>query len=274
MDRYFLRILGGVGVFVFLPLFVMTFLEPHQIESSAREFIKSQVTKKVSEKLDKFDIGTEKETDPEKKDKGKLKSFLKDKAQKFLKSKEAQIRSINQQLKDRVPALIAERIAKLQNLDCTCRKKWEKSISDGLILKLQSLEQAKAKLNDFADVKYMEIVNKLIMDVRIFLGVNALAFILMLLTSFFKPGAIKHLLLPGILLFVSTLICSYFYLFEQNWFYTIIYNDYTGLGYLVYLGLVFGVLLDIALNKARITTEIINGFLNAIGSAASALSPC
>jgi len=42
-----------------------------------------------------------------------------------------------------------------------------------------------------------------------------------------------------------------------------------GFGYLAYIGVIFGFLMDVAFNKARVTTEIINGILNAIGSAVS-----
>lgn len=68
-------------------------------------------------------------------------------------------------------------------------------------------------------------------------------------------------------------ICSYFYVFEQNWLLTVIFNDYLGFTYLAYLAVVFGLLCDIILNRARITTRIVNTVLEAIGSAASAV-PC
>ena len=74
-------------------------------------------------------------------------------------------------------------------------------------------------------------------------------------------------------MFVSTVICSYFYLFEQNWFYTIIYNDYTGYSFIGYLVIVFAILCDIVFNKARVTTEILNACLQALGQAASFV-PC
>ncbi|MDD2370216.1 MAG: hypothetical protein PHQ90_13015 [Sulfuricurvum sp.] len=131
------------------------------------------------------------------------------------------------------------------------------------------LEKAKDKLADFTQSKYNEIVEKLTMDIRIFLGVNSLVFILLFWVSFLKPQATEHLFLPGTLIFFSTAISSYFYLFEQNWFYTILYNDYVGFGYLAYLGLVFAILCDIVFNKARVTTEIINFIASAIGSAFS-----
>ena len=79
--------------------------------------------------------------------------------------------------------------------------------------------------------------------------------------------------LPSALLLTSTLICSFFYVFEQNWLLTIIYDDYLGFAYLGYLGVVFLFLCDIVLNYARITSAIINAILNIIGSAAY-VSPC
>ena len=135
-----------------------------------------------------------------------------------------------------------------------------------------SLEKAKEKLAIFAQAKYMEIVEKLTLDVRIFLGVNALIFLFLLVASFLKPKATEHLFLPSVLMLISTVICSYFYLFEQNWFYTIIYSSYTGFGYVAYVTIVFGILGDIVFNKAKIVTEIINLFFNAIGSAFSVVS--
>lgn len=69
------------------------------------------------------------------------------------------------------------------------------------------------------------------------------------------------------------LLSSGIYVFGQDWFYTILYNDYMGAGYLAYVAAIFGFLMDIALNKARVTTEVINGIFNVIGSAFSVL-PC
>ncbi|MFV1985544.1 MAG: hypothetical protein ACC657_18490, partial [Thiohalomonadales bacterium] len=135
-----------------------------------------------------------------------------------------------------------------------------------------SLQSANEMLLAFMKTKYMEVANKLKTDFRIFTASNAFVFILLLLISFLRPKAIKHLVLPAILLTLSTVICSYFYIFEQNWFFTIIYNSYVGWAYLVYIGIVFAFLCDIALNKARVTTEIINSILSSIGSATSVVS--
>jgi len=98
-------------------------------------------------------------------------------------------------------------------------------------------------------------------------------FLVLLAVSFAKPQAMAHLFVPGVLLVLATLIASTIYIFGQDWFYTILYNDYMGFGYLVYLSVIFSVLMDIVLNKARVTTEIINGVAQGLGSALS-VSPC
>lgn len=98
-------------------------------------------------------------------------------------------------------------------------------------------------------------------------------FLVLLAVSFFNPRAIAHLFVPGTLLLVATMVSSYFYVFEQNWFFTIIYNDYIGFAYIGYLSVVFLFLCDVVFNGARVTTEIINQALNAIGSALS-VAPC
>ena len=163
-------------------------------------------------------------------------------------------------------------IAKMSDLSCECRNKWEERLRSSLKFQIASLKKAKEKLTFFVQAKYMEIVKKLTLDLRIFLGANSIIFFFLLLASFLKPKATEHLFLPGILILISTLICSYFYLFEQNWFYTIIYNSYTGFGYIAYLTIFFTILCDIIFNNAKITTEIINQLLFAIGSAFSVAS--
>ena len=50
-------------------------------------------------------------------------------------------------------------------------------------------------------------------------------FLLLSLVSFLKPRAIRHLFVPGVLLFVATLLCAWLYVFEQNWLLTIIHGE-------------------------------------------------
>jgi hypothetical protein len=263
MEKVSLRIIGLMGVILFIPLFIFTFADPHLVEKSGKAFVEWKLQTETNKKIDSIKLPKS----------GKLEKLLGAKARKLRDETERKLENIKLQLKSDAPAIIAEQIAKLRNLDCECRKKWEERIRISMESRLLSLEVAKSKLIDFTHVKYMEIVRNLTEDVRIFLGANSVVFIFMLLLSFLKPRAVKHLFLPGGLLLVSTAICSYFYIFNQNWFYTIIYNDYTGFAYIGYLAFVFAILCDIVFNKATITTEIINAILQAIGQAGS-LVPC
>lgn len=263
MKKISLRLFGLVGTLIFIPLFLFTFADPQLIENSAQSFIKWKLQSETDEKIDSIALPQP----------TKLENLLGAKARAMRVKTELKLKQVKQQLKADAPAILAAQVAKLNDLDCECRKKWEKSLKLSMQLHQASLENAKSKLIEFSHVKYMEIVKKLTLDVRIFLGANAVIFLLLLFVSFLRPMAVKHLFLPGSLMFVSTGICSYFYLFKQNWFYTILYNDYTGYAYIGYLLIVFAILCDIVFNKARITTEIINGCLQLIGHAAS-LAPC
>ena len=263
MKQNSLRGLGLLGIILFVPLFIFTFADPHLIEKSGKSFIQWKLQKETDKKIDTFRL-------PEA---GKFEKLLGKKAANLRKQTEEYLTEIKAQLKADSPSIIAAQIAKMRNLDCECRKKWEQHLRTSMKLQIASLKKAKAKLIDYSQAKYMEIVKKLTLDVRIFLGANAVIFITLFMVSFLKPHAINHLFLPSTLMLVSTIICSYFYIFEQNWFYTIIYNDYTGFGYIGYLAFVFAILCDIVFNKGRVTTEILNAILSAIGRAGS-LVPC
>ena len=264
MQTITLRLFSLIGILLFAPLFAFTFLDASIIERSASGFIEWKLGEEANQKIDAIQVPKN----------SKLEALMGDKAKELLAKTEAEIEKIKIQLKSDLPSILADELAKLRNLDCECRKKWEKAFEQGFLSQLSSLEIQKQRLIEFSRAKYMDIVTQLTRDVRIFLGSNLTVFILMLLVSLLKPNAVRHLFLPAGLLFVSTIICSYFYLFEQNWFFTILYNDYTGYGFVAYLVLVFLVLCDITFNRGRITTEVINGILNALGRAASNLSPC
>lgn len=161
----------------------------------------------------------------------------------------------------------------MRDLNCECRKKYANYIKAGMQLRILSMKGENERLLDFVKGKYMHVVKKLTTDIRIVTGSNVFLFLLLALLSFLKPNAITHLFLPGVLLFISTLVCTYFYVFEQNWFFTIIYNDYVGWGYIVYVALLFMFLCAIAFNKGRVTTVIMNGLSKIVGSV-TVVEPC
>ena len=263
MKKHLLRGFGLVGILIFVPLFIFTFSDPQAVEKSGKGFIEWKLKNEVNEKIDSIRWPRSQT----------LENLLGAKANELNQKADAKLMAYKLMLKNEVPAIMAEQLAKVRNLDCECRKKWEERLTGFMNVEIATAEKAKEKLADFTQAKYMQIVEKLTIDVRVFLGINSLVFIFLFAASFLKPQATGHLFLPGALLLLSTVICSYFYLFEQNWFYTILYNDYTGFGYLGYLLMVFAILCDIVFNHAKISTVIINFLASAIGSAFS-VAPC
>ena len=259
MKKISLRGFGILGLILFFPLFLFTFSDPQLIEKSGKAFIEWKLKNEINKKIDSIQLPQSKS----------LEKLFGNKIKKLHQETENKLEDLKKQLKDDTPKMVMDQIAKVSNLGCKCRDNWEEKLRSTLKFKIEALEKAKEKLAIFAQAKYMEIVEKLTLDIRIFLGANSVIFLFLLLASFLKPKATDHLFLPGLLMLVSTILCSYFYLFEQNWFYTIVYNSYTVFGYVAYLTIVFAILCDIVFNKARVTTEIINQLLSAMGSAFS-----
>lgn len=258
--KIILRLFGVICLLMFGSSFMMTYGVPGYVDKVAETFIKDKVEEKTNEKIDSLGLAVKN---------NKLTQL----AGRILKNQKKQIEHLKQQLKSRAHDKLAAVIAEMRDLSCECRKKHAKRIKEGYEYKIALLESANGKLVDFMKTKYMDVVNNLKTDLRIFTGSNTVIFLTLLLLSFLNPKAISLLFLPGTLLFISTVICSYFYLFEQNWFFTLIYNDFLGYGYLGYIGILFLFLSDIAFNKGQVTCEILNGILNAIGSVAE-VSPC
>lgn len=255
-----LRIFGVIGLLLFGSSFLLTYGVPGYVEEAAETFIKNRVEEETNEKIESLGLAAKN---------NKLVQI----AGKLLKGQEKKVEALKQKLKDRAHEKLADVIAEMKGLSCECRKTHAQRIKNGYIYKIALLESTNVKLVSFMKTKYMDVINNLKTDLRIFTGSNTVMFLMLILLSFLNPKAISLLFLPGTLLFTSTIVCSYFYLFEQNWFFTLIYNDFVGYGYLGYIGVLFLFLSDIAFNKGRVTCEILNGIFHAIGSVAE-VSPC
>ncbi len=251
-----LRSIGLFGILIFGILLSFTFVSSGIIEESAKGFVKYQIEKEVREKQ-----------------KSIVDSSVASKALSIAESLGLESEKIQEDLDNNLPERIASVIASMCGYDCERKTALAHSIKSGYLDRLQSIRVAQDRLGDLIKGKYIEIVGNLKFDLKIFLGSNLAMFFILLTLSFAKPRAMAHLFLPGLLLVLATIISSAIYIYGQDWFYTILYNDYIGFGYLVYISIIFGVLVDIALNRARVTTEVINGVAKALGSAFSVV-PC
>lgn len=250
-----LRSIGLFGVLFFGFLLSVTFASSDVIEKSAKSFVAYQIEQEVREKQQTLS-----------------QSSVSDKALGLVGKLGFEKDQIQRNLENNLPEKIASIIASMCGYDCEKKKALAQSIKSGYQERIKSIQIAQVSLGDIIKGKYLEIVGNLKFDLRIFLGSNFVMFLILLAVSFTKPNAVAHLFLPGMLLLVATALSSSVYIFGQDWFYTILYNDYMGFGYLVYIAVIFGVLVDIVFNSARVTTEIINGIANAIGSTFSVVS--
>jgi len=239
--------------------FIYSFTSPQTIEKNARGFIKEQVAKKTHEKIDS--IGS----------KHKDNKLVKLSANLFKKKKE-QLVLYKEGLKLKIDEKLANVMAKMLDLDCECRQKYKERFHNFITTKIINLKTATKTLEAFMTQKYMYVIQNIIKDFRIFLGSSFFVLLLMLVLLYTKPQATIQIDVLASMMLVSTVVSSYLYIFKQNWFYTIIYNSFIGYAYLMYLGIIFLFLCDIIFNKARITTEIVNAILNALGSSVSAVS--
>jgi len=261
--KLILKSIGIAGSSIFALAFWLTWGVPGYVEDAAKTFIEKRIVEETHEQIDAIS----------KKFEGNKLANL---AKNFINKNNEQINSIKQQLREKTYENIAAVAAEMRDLSCECRIKYAQRLKLNMEFKVFHLEEINAKLIEFMKGKYMEVAGNLVKDLRIFTLSNTLVFLILTLISFLKPRAIAHLFLPGLLLVASTLICSYFYLFEQNWFFTLLYNDFVGYGYISYLGIVFLFLCDVIFNSAQVTTAIINSFLQLIGNFLEVvpLSPC
>jgi len=103
-----------------------------------------------------------------------------------------------------------------------------------------------------------EHVSRLLTDLDVFTGINALLFALTGGLAFVVRARALPLLVPSALLLLSTLLCSYWYVFDQDWFHALLFNKYAGEGYATYVAVVFAMLCDVALNQGRVLTAMIS----------------
>lgn len=248
-----------ISTFMYGAIFVYSYTSPQSIEKHASGFIKTQIEKKTREKIDNF--GSKYKDN-------KLINLSKQ----VLKKQNAKLQAYKLALQNKLHTTIATIVTSMQNADSERRERYSTLFKGIIISNITKLSLATQNLKEFMHHKYMYIVQNIISDFRIFAGSNFFILLILFILLFTKPDNINQINLLVGLMFISIFISSYLYIFEQNWFYTVIYSDFIGFLYFGYLGIVFLLLLDIIFNKAHITTTIVDFILNAIGSFFSSLS--
>jgi hypothetical protein len=245
--------IAGIGLFgaiVFAAAFVHSFLDPLAVESMARELVRVEVQARVEARLERLDDDA-------------LVGFARRAARKNAQG----LATLERQVAEGVPQQVAAVVARMLDADCECRRKIAAQADAGFAGAIADLTRVDERLTAFIQAQYRDVAAALTREFRIFTGANAFVFGLLGLIAVIRRNAGIHLVLPAIILVGAAALVGYFYLFEQDWLRTILFGDYVGFAYFAYLGLAMAFLVDVALNRARATTTLINAALDAVGSA-------
>lgn len=172
-----------------------------------------------------------------------------------------------------IPEAVGKVIASMLKADCPCRNSIVADARTWAETRLSATAQWRAGLTAFIESGYHHVASRLVYEFRVFTGANALVFLLLAAIAFRRRGAAVHLLLPAAVLVGAALLTGGLYLFEQNWLRTILFDRYVGLAYFAYLLVALGFLSDIAFNRGRVTTNIVNGVVSVVGGVAD-IMPC
>jgi hypothetical protein len=241
--------LSLLGVIVFGALLAIVQSNPLRFEARAQTFVIHEIEKQVGVTLESLP--------------------LQSLTNRFSEQMQARKREIDAA----VSQFIAAVVGAMCRLDCMQRAQLEAALEQIYQRQLAALNIGLDKLRSVVEGRYRETLTQLHRDVVVFLSVNLVVMGAALMVALGRGAAARHLLPIAAILTVSTIIAACWYVFGQNWLWTIIYADYVGWAYLGILAVLFIFLADIALNRARATSEALNIVAQLLRSGAS-WSPC
>ncbi|KAF1721841.1 hypothetical protein [Pseudoxanthomonas wuyuanensis] len=254
--RRIVLLLSAPGILLFGGAFSLSFLNPLLIERAAREVMRIEVERRIGEKIDNLSS-----------------SRVTGLAQRALKRTNTDIERTQRAIREELPRKVANVVADMLDADCECRRRLagyaERSESE----RLASLTQVRARLAVLIESTYASVGTSLMREFRIFSASNAVAFVMLGLVTLVRRRAALQLLLPAVVLVGAVALTGGLYLFNQDWLHTIVFGQYVGLTYAVYLAGVALLLADVVFNRARVATRIVNFVLQAAGSTTTAI-PC
>lgn len=241
---------------LFGALLYMTVQHPQLVERSALGFLKAQVEAKVVERFPGLDPALAQQAPQQ---------GMQAVATRIQTTRDA----LSQRIDNGLPALIATTVAEI----CTCgpanpdtenHRRLTEIAKIALKGHLERLDIARGQLVQIIKGNYNTVLLALRVDVTIFLATNLAAFIAIFLATLVRSRNRPLLIMPAVIMLVAVGISSASYLFQTNWFFTILFQDYWGYGYSFLVAGVFSLLLDVVLNRARVTNAIFSVLPNAL----------
>lgn len=255
--RRFALLVSALGTLFFAGLLLLSFVSPLTLERAAREVVRMEVQRRVGERMEALS-----------------QSRLVQLAGRALRQTEAEMAQAQEALAGDVPARVAGVVAQMMDADCECRRRMAERARAQQHERLDSLARVRERLVSLIESAYGSVRDALLRELRIVSASNAVAFALLGVVTLRRPHASWHLLLPVAVLTGAVLISTGLYLFNQHWLHTLVFGDYVGWGYAGYLALVAGFLGDLAFNRGRVGTGIINRVLGAVARHPIEVLPC
>lgn len=116
--------------------------------------------------------------------------------------------------------------------------------------RISELKLEKGTVAALVDGYYVETVNGLARELRIFFGLNLVLFALVAALVLRGRPDLRLVLGPG-MLFAATVWAGYMFIFERNWLAKVVFHDWTGYGYLLLVAINFAILIYLALPFVR-----------------------
>lgn len=239
-----MRAISGVGVLFFGALFALAVSSPVTLERQAHDFVVGEVVARANVLLDPVDSLANS-------------ALLGRLSESFAQRADS--------LRSRVGRGLNEEVAAILTAACHYCAEGDSInavVAETTEARATLMQRASESTMAWARGQYEESVTGLVRDLRIFAGVNAGLFLLVLLAVRIvgtTEGAAPRVILW--LLLASTALSIAGYVFLQDWFYTFVTGDFVGYGYAAWVGGIFLLLLDWVLNRGRAT----HGAINVVG---------
>lgn len=256
MWRKAIGTLGLVGAIAFGTAWLYSFVDPLFAESVAREIVRKEVEGRVEARMESLQG-----------------SDLAAIAARVSGRNAGEIADLQRRITADIPRQVATIAARMLDADCACRGRIASRLTDAYEGRIAGLARINERLAELIRTQYLEVASALTREFRIFTGANALLFALLGGLAAYRREAGMQLVVPAAILLVAAIVVGATYLFGQDWLHTIVFGDYVGFAYFSYLGVAVAFLADIALNRARVTSELLNGLFQLVGSALHA-APC
>jgi hypothetical protein len=244
--RWFNLIASSLGAIVFGALFLLVQFAPGDLDVKMRDYAVDRVQQKLETRLQSDEVDS-------------VLSTAESLAGRLSSGFEERIANARLALEIGLPEFVGNVVSQVCEGDCERGAEVEANIRAFYEAQIERYGIRIEQLRAFIAGEYAEIVNALKSELKIFSGSTFVVMLSAALIAAFRGKAAAHLLPVSALLLVSTGLAISWYIFGQNWFMAVLFSDYWGWSYAVFLGIIISLLADIVLLKARVTTFLLNG---------------